>query len=178
MNDIDQATPTVQGYFGRVTDVKCVRSLGITRIIIEVPAETHVEATRMLFDKDVFMLAPHDGHGVKKYGPLTVDQLLGAMTGESASSDQNTVPPAIRQGAGRGLVPQKDLVNATRWLGIHCQERDFMAWLGANSASEAAAIVRERCNVSSRADIDRTPQAKEIFMNEILARWENKEAFV
>ena len=43
------------GLFGRVADVKAVKSLGVCRVVIEVPIEQHRQVTNGFWDADVLV---------------------------------------------------------------------------------------------------------------------------
>lgn len=51
------------------------------------------------------------------------------------------------------------------WLVLRCKEPAFQRFLGANDEDEAAAVVRILCQVDSRGDIDRNPEAEQRFHN-------------
>lgn len=182
-----QTTESLKGFFGSVTDVKCVRSLNVTRIVIEVPAETHVAATQSLFGRDVFMMTAPEDHKIRRYGPLAVDKFIGALNGDAPDDVAPNGPQSsphsgprdfqaseTRPFRGRGLVPNRS-ISPSRWLGIECQRVDFITWIGAKSADEAAAIVRSKCGVTSRADIEKSPAAMAIFVKEIMQPWQRKQ---
>lgn len=46
---------------------------------------------------------------------------------------------------------------------ILCTNPRFQAWLGASDADEAAQVLRERCQVASRRDLDTDRQAAKRF---------------
>lgn len=64
---------------GRVTEVKAVKSLGVTRIMIEVPVEAHKAATQHFFDEDVVLVL--GGVANRSYGVYVGDQ-VNAQAGD------------------------------------------------------------------------------------------------
>lgn len=64
-----------------------------------------------------------------------------------------------------------------KWLGARCKDRAFWEWLSViyrlpvDSAEDAARIVRNICNVQSRADIDGDPNAAALFERHIRGPW-------
>lgn len=170
----ETTTPT-KGFFGTVTDVKSIRSLGVTRIMVEVPSEFHVEATSMMFNQDVFMLGAGQGMVRGKYGPLTVDKFLELMTvgaGETASSSTESKPYRTR-----GIVRPEDDLQISKWLGAECGKLKFMQWIGAVNNSHAAQIVRDLCGVASRSEIAGNAQAREVFLEKIYRPYTEGRAF-
>lgn len=49
------------------------------------------------------------------------------------------------------------------WLALRCKEADFQAFLHVDSEVEATRAVRSICHVTSRAEIDRSPEAAKLF---------------
>lgn len=49
------------------------------------------------------------------------------------------------------------------WLVLRCREASFQQFLGVDSEGEAAEKVRVLCGVSSRGEIDRSPEAAQRF---------------
>jgi hypothetical protein len=49
------------------------------------------------------------------------------------------------------------------WIVLRCKESLFQHFLGAVDEDEAAEIVRRVCQVESRGDIDRNPEAQQRF---------------
>lgn len=49
------------------------------------------------------------------------------------------------------------------WLALRCREVLFQRFLGAVDEAEAAEVVRRVCQVESRGDIDRNPDAQQRF---------------
>lgn len=64
-----------------------------------------------------------------------------------------------------------------RLAGVLCGQRHFQHWLGAESADQAAAIVRDVCGVQSRAHLDHDAQARERFHTFIRRPWVAGQAF-
>ena len=61
------------GLFGRVADVKAVKSLGVCRVVIEVPIEQHRQVTNGFWDADVLVTL---SDGKQGYGMAASCQLM------------------------------------------------------------------------------------------------------
>lgn len=59
------------GAFGRTTEIKPIKTQGVTRIVIEIPIEHHVQATAAFYDKDVIVTLGKNENG--RYGVFTPD---------------------------------------------------------------------------------------------------------
>ncbi|WP_281784781.1 hypothetical protein, partial [Uruburuella suis] len=59
------------GLFGRVADVKAVKSLGVCRVVIEVPIEQHRQVTNGFWDADVLLTL---SDGKQGYGMASADR--------------------------------------------------------------------------------------------------------
>lgn len=137
--------------YGHVTNVRAVDSRSVSQIIVEVDLAAHVAVTQMLFGKDVLLeLAP------KVYGAYGV-----------IAHAQAIEPPRPKTGG-----------ELCKWAGILCADPDFQTWLqdrfradwpqAADREEAAAAMVREACNVSSRRELDQTPEAGRIFREQFM----------
>jgi len=51
----------------------------------------------------------------------------------------------------------------SQWVGIRCGEERFQKWLGVESADAAAAEVRRRLQIDSRAEIDNNDEVRQVF---------------
>lgn len=60
------------GCFGEVADIKAVKSLGVCRIVVEVPIEQHKAVTNAFWGRDVLITPSEAKHG---YGIATADRL-------------------------------------------------------------------------------------------------------
>lgn len=65
-------TETFVGCFGEVADIKAVKSLGVCRIVVEVPIEQHKAVTNAFWGRDVLITPSDAKHG---YGIATTDRL-------------------------------------------------------------------------------------------------------
>lgn len=59
------------GAFGRTTEIKPIKTQGVTRIVIEIPIEHHVQATAAFYDKDVIVTLGKNEDG--RYGVFKPD---------------------------------------------------------------------------------------------------------
>lgn len=179
----------MKALLGPVTNIRPVKSQGVTRIEIEVPIEAHVPVTEFMFNKTVLVtLAP----------PSLQDQAYGLISPASDGVDEfdplDFVPEGIDPQAivtfAVGEDEAKDLA-ARGWgtLGPLCQSaimlaktETFQVWTaaigavfeipkGAHLSNEelAATYIRQRCGVKSRKELDESDDAKANFrgmMNE------------
>lgn len=157
---------------GNVTNVKPIPTRGVTRIEIELPIEAHVEATSLLFGKDVLIVcakleAPYgitDGSVPKTEPPQPKIGLAGTAPRPIAAA------PAQRM----GLARHEDSIDVVRWLGVRCSAEDFQNFLAVRNEAAAVAKVREVCGVESRAHIPGNPAARRAFFTQIyhpFVRW-------
>ena len=66
------------GLFGRVADVKAVKSLGVCRVVIEVPIEQHRQVTNGFWDADV-LVTLWTASRAMAWRPAVNHQLTAAM---------------------------------------------------------------------------------------------------
>lgn len=58
------------GAFGHVSEIKAVKSLGVTRLVIEMPIEHHKKATQAFFDENVIVtLGQHEKSAYGVFAP-------------------------------------------------------------------------------------------------------------
>lgn len=205
------ATP-VRAAYGSVVNIRSIPSRSVTRIEIEMPIEAHVEATRVLFGRDVFVLpaavqaqdASTLPYGMTACGEPARSQAAGPAPGRAAGATSAARPsaPATRQAfaavtsvasaASADLASRSTTRSTSRsenaapnpgtrpqpldilvWLGARCREPRFQAWLGASGEEQAAAMVRQRCGVTTRSDIPVLKQARSDFFEHIYHPYRN-----
>jgi hypothetical protein len=146
----------------RAVTIRPVPSRGISIITIELPDEYHVYTTSLLFGGDALVVASSlpEGtpHGPRQASPPPRRAAEG-LGSPRTSSDHATRP--------RGLGKAEDQVNAARWLGIHCKEDEFQAWLGAHNEAQAIERVRKICGVASRSEIASDRAAQQRFISQL-----------
>lgn len=59
----------------------------------------------------------------------------------------------------------------SQWVAMRCAEPKFQEWLGAETTDGAAAIVRARLCIESRAEIDNDPTVQVRFEDQIRLPW-------
>jgi hypothetical protein len=120
-----------------------VNSRSVARIVIEVPIEQADAALAALggFPK------PAESRWVG-IAPLVAEPA-------AAAPEPAPEPPAekVTRIDGRRIGPWRTLSRAQR-AGIRCNDAEFQAFCGASDADLAAAYVRQRCGVTTRADLD------------------------
>lgn len=154
---------------GNVVNVRPIHSRGVTRIEIELPIESHIEATSLLYGKDVLIMGVKLGAGAA-YG-ITDGTLPGAGTdstagGSSEGRATQSTPSAPGPSRG-GLHKHEDTLDIVRWLGVRCASADFQDWLQVRNEAAAVEQVRLTCGVQSRADIPKSPAARRAFIEKI-----------
>lgn len=103
------------GCFGEVADIKAVKSLGVCRIVVEVPIEQHKAVTNAFWGRDVLITPSEAKHG---YGIATTDRL--PETPKSTTSDNGAYYQALYQS---GFFNNPVL---WRWAGM---DGDYQEWV-------------------------------------------------
>jgi hypothetical protein len=187
---MSQDEERIRAAFGNVVNVKSIPSRGVTRIEIELPIESHVEATQLLFGRDVLIMmaklpvgTPYGIHDSAARSAPSKPEMTEALPAKAHTGrPSNIANPAsstaaqatpLRSGGvnsmlGRRTAPSLD---PARWLGIKCSERVFQDWLGVTSSDEAAEMTRGMCGVRSRSEIAASPEALGLFQSNIFQRF-------
>lgn len=103
------------GCFGEVADIKAVKSLGVCRIVVEVPIEQHKAVTNAFWGRDVLITPSEAKHG---YGIATTDRL--PETPKPATTDNGAHYQALYQS---GFFNNPVL---WRWAGT---DGDYQEWV-------------------------------------------------
>lgn len=149
---------------GNVVNVRTIPARSVTRVEIELPIEFHVEATSLLFGKDVLIV----GVKLPKAIPYGITDGAPGVDLQSARRPASARPPSsVRAPVHGGLGHIEDGVDIAKWLGARCTEEPFQIWLGVRTEAGAASKVRALCGVRSRADIARSPKARAAFFEKI-----------
>lgn len=145
---------------GEVVNVQQIRSRGVTRIEIEVPIESHVKATNLLFGKNALVIPVWERSGRQvAFGVAKLSQFLSETpANDDASTPQLGGVPATGSGfTGSPLRAARDYV---KYAGALCRDnRAFWAYLsgetGATIAceSDAANCLRALLGIGSRAEL-------------------------
>lgn len=152
----DAATPQrVRAVFASVVNVKKVRSLGVVRIEIELPAEMFTNAAQ--FDDKQVLVVPMSLPDTP-YGIIEMD-----APQVPPQKNEPAKPPKARGGLGR----LGDNIDPVKWLGARCTEGQFQDWLGVRNEAEAIEKVRDICQVESRREIASDGAARERFLRDI-----------
>lgn len=133
-------------------DFKLVRTRSACQIVMEIPIEGADEALRKLGGVPI--------PGTSR--PVAIAPLV-AMPEPQPAKPMPVEPAATAPSVTVGGRPWRDLKFAQQ-AGIMCSDKDFIAWLRAADDKAAAEEVRRRCGVSSRADLDRDPDAAERWL--------------
>ncbi len=149
-----------------VAIVRPAPSRGVTILTLELPLDFHVDATTLLFGRDV-LIAPSSLPPSVPLGPLAPNDDSVERREPAARGAGDDSQPRAQRAPGSGLVPKGDDVQPARWLGIHCAEADFQGWLEVHNEGQAVARVRELCEVESRREIATNPRAKQLFLAQI-----------
>jgi hypothetical protein len=159
---------------GRVVDVRTHKSLGVTRIVIEIPSEHHVEATRLLYEKDAAVvpvaLPPGSTYGVCK-GNGTPNPVHPSTAAARPTKADSFRPSGSGASPFRGLKGSE--IDVVAWVGARCNDPAFRAWIGVDTEEEAAQKVREICGVSSRADLRSDGPARRAALDKLLFPYTN-----
>lgn len=140
----------VKAALGYVVSVKDVPSAGLTRLLVELPIEAHVEATRLFYGQRVLVTI------------TALDGPLGIL--EAGGGAQVSAPAAPLQ-AGQKAGPL--CMSAVR-LGNTADFQRFLACQGwsqrdGTTPDEARAAILEICGVESRKQLDEQEEARQSF---------------
>lgn len=141
--------------YGVVDMVRDVPSRGVTRIVVELPIEMHVEATKLFYQQRVLVTL----------APGTVEGAFG-IRGDDAPTQ--TVEQVTR--------PTRPPIGSVCKLAVQwCADARFHDWLAgaypedwglaeaASDEEKASIVVRLLCDVASRRELDERP-ARDAFM--------------
>lgn len=176
--------------YGNVVNIRSIPTRQVTRIEIELPIESHVEATRLLFGQDVLVIPVKLGP-TQAYGMVSENEHAPSESAPEACSAQSAPPvrhsapaavhnsalaalarsatPSARGSVRAGLSQEHARLDIVRWLGVRCREDAFQDWLGVRTEAAAVERVREMCGVSSRAEIPSSPASRQVFFRDIHA---------
>lgn len=170
--------------FGKVVDVKPAKSLGVTRIVLEIPVEFHKEATSLFFDQHA-LLTLADDNLAPAYGILDSD--LG-VTIDAAKLPADLGPmvsgPIIEhRRAIAGPATRIDTSSQCYRAVMLCKNPEFHLFLGCDGdwteqAKEdwAKREILTVCGITSRKELDTNQEAFELFYAEFVypfARWKD-----
>lgn len=168
----DTKGPDSPKVFGRVTMVRPIPSRQVTAIYVEIPDVFHVDVTNLLHGRDALVmpaaLPAHTPYGVFSGAPSAG----GASRPAPAASPRATVGQSISpllQRRGDGII-------VTKWLGARCAEDAFQQFLKVRNEAQARDKVCELCGVTSRAEIQASPQAMLLFRDLIFRPFELYQA--
>lgn len=113
----------MKAVYGKVFQVKDVPSGGVTRVVIEIPIENHVEATAMLYGQDVLVTLSPQGFG--RYGIVQADDDAGAAGEEPAAVDA----PASGKAMWAGELYRAGWFLNPRVLAAFGSDLEFLAWV-------------------------------------------------
>lgn len=178
--EAEAVTPLfVHGY---VALVRPVPARQVSIICVEIPEESHVEATSLLYGRDAIALPVALGASAP-YGMLDPDRLPELNRPRRDANDRRRQPsPAATPRAPTAASAQRarpgapGQLNIARWLGARCTEEMFQSWLGVRNEAQASARVRAICDVGSRKDIPKSREATERFMRQIYEPFRLHEA--
>lgn len=111
-----------------------------------------------------FVLHPNDVDAALAAAPLGTMYALGIVEVEAGISPQPDEVVEVEAAVSVDLAtPAAQWINIpyTQQAGIRCNDPEFMHWIGATTASEAADRVRAHCKVGSRKHLVRGTQAGE-----------------
>jgi hypothetical protein len=150
--------PARVGY-GNVVNIRSIPTRSVTRIEIELPIESHVEATRLLFGQDVLVmpvkLGPAQAYGMVSEGAHpdgnrgpADDDPAGEADEDDATQDQGTsaTTPFAQLARATSAASATTVTRSPRPMGLlrsgdqpHTQpaQVDILRWLGARCREDA-----------------------------------------
>ncbi len=135
---------------GTYADFKLIKTRKVAQMVIEIP----VESAQAVIEK-FGIPQPHQERWV------AVALLNSSPEGSPTASPPEVAaphPPAEPERAER----TRPTPLATK-IAMLCQDRQFQKWLGVDSTDRAAVLVRQRCGVKSRSEIESNPEARTLW---------------
>lgn len=147
--------------YGHVVNIRSIPSRGVTRIEIEIPVESHKDATALLFEQDAVILP---WSHVKDAGvPYGVRKLSDYTTARERQPERQVTHTR----SGFGSLPRtRDLVQEAALL---CKDSSFWRVLERHAGNrihdehEAADTLRALLEVPTRADLKDNTRAQDAF---------------
>lgn len=134
-------------FSGSYSDIRFVRTRKIAAITIEIP----IEAASAFIEA---FGAPDPS----KECPVAIARLFPASSNGPAT-DFESVNGGSTPSAGTKDKKRWDDLPPSQQAAIRCNEKGFIRWLDVIDERDAACVVRERCGVLSRAELDKEPTA-------------------
>lgn len=138
---------------GTFVDLRILASRSVARVTIEVPIERANEALAALGGFPV----PGEARWVA-VALLDPDAAL-----PPAPPTRQVIPPPHKPVQVKEPRRWREMKMAQQ-AGILSSEPEFQAWVGAADEMAAARFIRERCGISSRAELDTNPLAAEQWL--------------
>lgn len=139
---------TAAAIAGTFHDCRPVKSRGQFQIVIEVPIELADDALRALGG------VPQQGKE-RWVAVALLDPSKNATVAQPPDSGAGADPSPAATVAPQAWAEMKP----SKQAGIRCSDVRFQCWIGALTGHHAADIVRGKCNVGSRGELDRDKKA-------------------
>lgn len=174
--------------YGQVVNVRPIHSREVTRAEIELPIESHIILTQLLYGKQVVMIAVNlpgaQKYGVTEWGAggdAAPDQGAAGAGEPAAATPATSGTSGQRSGSAFGLGRRRQGtgpvgVDVIRWLGARCKEAAFQEWLQVRTEAAAIERVRALCGVSSRSEIPTSDAAMLRFRRDIFEPYLRQQA--
>lgn len=131
------------------SDFKLIKGRKVAQLVLEVPMEQADQALKAL--------------GGCPMPDLDRWCAVALLQPDAAEKPMPIEPEATAPSVTVGGKPWRDMKFAQQ-AGILCADADFIAWLRCDTEFAAVKEVRTRCGVTSRADLDRDPDAAERWL--------------
>lgn len=159
--------------FGEVVNVQQIRSRGVTRIEIEIPTESHVKATSLLFGKGALVIPWWNPEAnVGPYGVRKLSHFFNA--GSDAPGEFQRDIGAVRRTSGFGATPYKKTCDYVQLAGITCRDdKDFWVVLGditgtnVECENDAVEALKSVLGIASRTELSHN-QMSQIAFDDLL----------
>lgn len=139
---------------GTFADFKLIKGRKVAQVVIEVPIEEADAALRALGGVPMPHLDRWCAVALLRDGPAAL-----VSAGKPMPIEPEGTAPSLMVAAR----PWRE-TKFSQQAGILCADLDFQTWLGVTDGAGAAASVRDRCGVASRAELDRDPDAAERWL--------------
>jgi len=169
--------------YGRVTGVREMKGMQMTRIEIEIPIECFVAAINAVHNRDVLItLAPPMGGG---YGVMETNAAHAPRAQEPAKP-----AAAVKAAAEQTAMKPHHEQTLSQWAALRCKDPQFQAWVaeeappwyekqheaGVDDEEIARNFICETCHIQSRAQLDSGGEPERMFhelIRQPFAEWAN-----
>ena len=145
------------------SDWKLIRTRAVVQIVLEVPIEDADHAYNVLGGmpnsaREIWVGVARfvNAGGAPRPSTLAADDRASAPASRHGEPAPDSNTPARARKSWHEMTP-------TMQTGVLCADKSFQKWLGVNNETDAAILIRGRCGVNSRKDIQLTTNAAGVW---------------